>query len=270
MKNTPLRTSLLAALLAAAGAPAPAPLSAPPALDSLRSMAPLPARSAEAPELPPAAGEQLRPGVFDAAPERVFYITPSDVDLSLFPEPPAAGSAEDSADLAEVKRWQAARTAEQCRAAQAQEHASYESFFGSISPFGQYTPKAVSRILDKVKADTSYVDYTLKRRYQRPRPFLRDDSISPCLAKTSGYSYPSGHSTAARVFGLLLSDLAPSGAAQFMAYSDQAALNRVIGGVHHPSDIEAGKKLGDAVYAALKRNSAFRKDLAELKKYLKP
>ena len=39
----------------------------------------------------------------------------------------------------------------------------------------------------------------------------------------------------------------PERAALLLKLGDQAALNRVIGGVHHPSDIAAGKKLGDAI-----------------------
>ena len=55
-----------------------------------------------------------------------------------------------------------------------------------------------------------------------------------------------------------------------MSYAYQGALNRVIGGVHHPSDIAAGKDLGDAIYKALKQNSKFKTDLDTLRRNLKP
>ena len=41
--------------------------------------------------------------------------------------------------------------------------------------------------------------------------------------------------------------------------------DRVIGGVHHPSDITAGRVLGLAVARALLRNPDFQTDLEEVK-----
>ena len=192
------------------------------------------------------------------------------MDVSQVPPAPAAGSAVDNEDLAAVKRWQTERTEAQCEAARAQADATYDEFFDEVSPFGNPAPGTVETIFQKVRTDTGLTVYDQKGRYRRPRPFIRDSAITPCLARESGYSYPSGHSTVARVFGLMLSDLVPASSGTFMAYADQAGLNRVIGGVHYPSDIEAGKILGDAVYKALKQNRAFMTDMDTLRKNLKP
>jgi acid phosphatase (class A) len=50
-----------------------------------------------------------------------------------------------------------------------------------------------------------------------------------------------------RILARVLSRIYPDRAAAFMQRADEIAKNRVLGGVHHPSDIEAGKKLGDLV-----------------------
>lgn len=217
----------------------------------------------------PAEGRDIRE-------DKAWYLPPEQVDLSQVPPPPADGSAADKEDLDAVRRWQAERTAAQCAAAKAQENATYDEFFGEVSPFGNPAPEEVETIFQQVKADAKAAIRVLKELYKRPRPFLRDPDIIPCVDKVivytypTGYSYPSTHSTTARVFGLILSDLVPAEAGKFMAYAGQAALNRVIGGAHHPLDIEAGKKLGDAVYTALKQSPAFGADMDRLRGNLKP
>jgi len=202
--------------------------------------------------------------------DRINYIAPWEVKTSVVQPPPAPGSPEDLGDLAELKRWQAVRTNDQCAAAWLQEDAGYEAFFGAVSPFARPAPDNVAKIFQRVRIDAASVMYLLKRKYQRPRPYLRDINIMPCVEKEDSYAYPSGHSTVARVFGLMLSELRPAQASVFMAYADQAALNRVIGGVHHPTDTAAGKRLGDEVFKALKEDKNFRSDMDLLRRSLRP
>ena len=197
------------------------------------------------------------------------YVTPSQMDLSQFPAFPPIGSAQDTTDLATSHQWQNTRTDAQCAAAKAQANETYDSFFGAVSPFGSPTPAAVQKILQRVGTDVSSVVSTVKDRFQRPRPFVRDSTLTPCLGMVAGYSYPSGHATTSHVFGLLLSSLVPQQSAQFMAYADQAALNRVIGGAHYISDVEAGKRLGDSIYQTMQQNQTFTTDLNSLRAYIK-
>ena len=257
--------------LMAASAILPGRIFAADAIDTLFSYTSFSGLAACSPETPPAAsaGETYPLGVFDVKPDRIYYLLPSQVDMSQVPPAPAAGSAVDKEDLAGVLRWQVERTEAQCAAADAQSGATYDDFFGEISPFENPAPAEVKNIFQKVRADTGGIVYSQKEKYKRPRPFQRDPAITPCIGRESGHSYPSGHSAAARVFGLILSDLVPASASRFMSYADQAALNRVIGGVHHPSDIEAGKNLGDAIYTALKRNQRFNTDMETLRGNLK-
>lgn len=268
MKNR--TTLLLTALFLAALAAAPARVSAGGAEDLFSG--PFSGPSAFSAYTVPVSPAEEAPqaGIFDAPPEKIYYLLPSQVDLSVVPPAPAAGSAVDRADLAALKRWQEERTDAQCAAANAQPDATYDNFFGAISPFGAAAPKEVEKIFFKVRADTGSMVYLQKHKYKRLRPFLRDPALVPCLDREGGYAYPSGHSAVARVFGRILSGLVPRNADKYMSHADQAALNRVIGGVHHPSDTEAGKKLGDAVYKALVQDRAFKADLEILRGNLKP
>ncbi|HAH32108.1 MAG TPA: hypothetical protein DCL44_07330 [Elusimicrobia bacterium] len=250
----------------------PARLFAGATIDGLGFLAPFSGLLCLPAEVPPAAqSEKMYPaGIFDTPSDKVYYLYPWQVDVSQVPPAPTASSAVDNEDLSVVRRWQVERTEAQCVAARAQANATYDEFFSEVSPFGNPAPVEVENIFQKVRIDAGSIVGLQKERYKRPRPFLRDSHITPCLDRESGYAYPSGHSTTARVFGRILSELVPAGSGKFMSYADQAALNRVIGGVHLPLDIEAGKKLGDAIYKALKLNSAFSADMDTLRRNLKP
>lgn len=226
-------------------------------LSSGRGQALLPAPSAAA-----AAGE-LRSS------SKPHYLSLNGLDLRAVPAPPEDGSCEDNEDLRAVFDWQRKRTGAQCAAAQAEMNHSYDVFFGKISPFSSPAPVAVKKFFDNVSKDSVAAHKFLKDTYKRPRPFLRDPRLAPCLPRVQGYSYPSGHAAMARLFALILSDLEPSRRAEFMARADEAALNRVIGGVHHPSDIEAGAKLADTLFSQLKKQGLFMADLNALRPLLR-
>ncbi len=101
--------------------------------------------------------------------------------------------------------------------------------------------------------------------FKRPRPFLRDKAIEPCLGRIGGLAYPSGHAAISRLFALMLADLVPADKKIFFARADAVALDRVIGGVHHPADIKAGKKLAEKLYRAYKKSPVFRSDIETLR-----
>ena len=200
---------------------------------------------------------------------RIYYIAPWEVETSVVPPPPLPGSAGDLRDLAELRRWQAERTGAQCAAARLQEDAGFKAFYGEVSPFAAPVPAEVEKVFWKVKLDTASVIWLLKKKYERPRPYLRATDLEPCVEREDSDAYPSGHSAVAWVFAHILSDLAPAASPEFRAYAGQAALNRVLGGVHHPTDTEAGRLLGAAVYAALKKDREFREDLELLRRSLR-
>ncbi|MGD9642906.1 MAG: phosphatase PAP2 family protein [Elusimicrobiales bacterium] len=197
------------------------------------------------------------------------YLSLDGLDLRAVQAAPADGSYADREDFTVIFDWQNRRTAAQCTAAKAEMSHNYEVFFGRISPFGQPTPPEVKEFFKNVGEDSVAAHKFLKEAYGRERPFVRDPRVKPCLPRVAGLSYPSGHSAMSRLFALILSDLVPARRDEFMAKADESALFRVIGGVHHPSDTEAGKTLADTLYKELKQEPAFVSDLRALKPLLR-
>ena len=186
----------------------------------------------------------------------IHYLLPAQLDIQDFAPAPEPGSEADKADIAKLYEWQNKRTEEQCAKAKAEKGAYFEEFYGDISPF--VSPLPPDAVVDR-----------LKDRFRRKRPFRRDSGLIPCAGKAGGRSYPSGHATISRTFALIIADLAPERRGEFFARADEAALNRVIGGVHHPSDIEAGKQAAAAVYARFLENPSFHADMEALRRHLK-
>lgn len=197
------------------------------------------------------------------------YLDLADLDLRAVAASPEDGSYEDREDFRVILDLQGRRTSAQCAAARAEMSHDFETFFGNISPFGQPTPPEVKEFFKNTAADSVAAHKFLKDVYKRDRPFVRDARVKPCLPRVRGYAYPSGHSTMARLFALILSDLAPARRAEFMAKADESALLRVIGGVHHPTDTAAGKVLADTLYKYLKLRPEFSSEMKALKPLLR-
>ena len=201
-------------------------------------------------------------------PSAPHYLSRGQLQTERVAPPPAPGSAADQADLAALRDWQARRTAAECARAASEARATYEEIFGKLSPFPQPLPEAAAKLFLRVHTEADVAVSWEKDRFQRPRPFKRDPALQPCLGKIGGLAYPSGHATIARLFALILADLQPQRRQEFLARANEAAEDRVIGGVHHPSDIEAGKRLGAALYARFRESPAFDADLEALRRLL--
>lgn len=185
-----------------------------------------------------------------------------------FPPPPLAGSPAYLADFAELHLWQLRRTDAQCAAAQAESSASYERLMGPVSPFPTPLDGEVKVFFAAVGGTAGAATVLLKRRFGRPRPPLTDRTLRPCISLPGGKAYPSGHASVSRLYALVLAELVPARRAEFLARADQAALNRVIGGVHHPSDTAAGKRLADDLHAALRAEPKYRDALERVRRRL--
>ncbi len=175
---------------------------------------------------------------------------------------PAPGSLEEAQDYAALLEFQETRTEEECAIAATEKKATPQNLF--IQPNGPLSKEEaiiLSPILLKAYADAGLNMYMAKEIYKRPRPYLTNKAIEPCIGLESSYAYPSGHTTIARVLAKVLAHVFPDRAADFIKRGDEISLNRVIGGVHFPSDVAAGKKLGDVlaqeIIKDLSRKGAF-------------
>lgn len=85
----------------------------------------------------------------------------------------------------------------------------------------------------------------LKGHFDRARPYqlgpLLGKNIHMFLSDPRTPAYPSGHAFEAYLFALILGDEYPRYAPEFLALADTVGATRIIGGVHYPSDITAGR-----------------------------
>jgi len=97
-----------------------------------------------------------------------------------------------------------------------------------------------------------------KKHWSRLRPYLTHPDLTPCIKKESSFSYPSGHSALSHYYMHILEVLLPNKKAAIDARADQIAYDRLVGGVHYPSDIRDGKLLGDEIYDYVSQQSGFK------------
>jgi len=192
-------------------------------------------------------------------------LTPSAIK-TLLGDFPKAGSMEEKKDYETILKYQDTRSSDECALADAENSATLKSIFGGAN--GPLTDAEASKLeagLLKYYAEAGANIWLAKRTYKRPRPYDANPEIKPCIELETSYAYPSGHTTFARVFAHLLSAIYPERTKAFFEKADLSAEYRVLGGVHHPSDIVSGKKLADALFELMKKEKDFRKDIQSLR-----
>jgi acid phosphatase (class A) len=132
---------------------------------------------------------------------------------------------------------------------------------------------AATRLLQKAVRDLSRPVEAAKSAFRRDRPYVGAADTRTCDPRTLGsvggstggvlsYAYPSGHAAQGRLVADVLAAALPDRAVALAAWGDRLGDNRVVCRVHWPSDVAAGRRLGDAMYRALQADPVFRADLA--------
>lgn len=178
---------------------------------------------------------------------------------ALLPAPPAAGSLAARVDLEAVQQAQAWRTPEQIAWAQLVAKDDVFHHAKIVGPwFTAEKAPHTAAFFKALAVDVGAVDAASKQPFLRPRPYTIDPSIQPCVTLPKSTSYPSGSAMQAFVWAELLADLLPEKREALLARAHRAAWGRVIGGVHFPSDVVAGRLLAAAFLAECRKNPAFR------------
>jgi hypothetical protein len=129
----------------------------------------------------------------------------------------------------------------------------------------------LAKILARVGTDASNAAAGAKNLYKRTRPFLHNPG-NICIERSDGlvksFDYPSGHSSASWVEGLVLAELAPARATQVLQRARGYGESRIVCGVHNWSAVEGGRTNGASVFAALHASSEFRADMAKAREEL--
>ena len=189
---------------------------------------------------------------------RAWNMTPAQIVAERPPPPPSTGSQQMKDETTEVKR-----TVEHLTSAQLAIAQKWNDGAGTYSPPGHWNDVALEYVRDakmsEVRAarvfallnmamhDAGVGCWESKYHYFNPRPSQMDPSIKTQIGIPNFPSYTSGHSTFSAAASAILSYLFPSGATSFAAMRDEAGISRLYGGIHYPSDIEAGKLHGGRI-----------------------
>jgi len=130
----------------------------------------------------------------------------------------------------------------------------------SSAQFSEVRAARALALLNMAMHDAAVGCWDAKYTYYNPRPSQLDPSIKTVIGLPNFPSYTSGHSTFSAAAAEVLSYLFPSGAADFEAMKEEAAISRLYGGIHYRSDIEVGKdhgkRIGDYTVRFAKQDGA--------------
>lgn len=179
--------------------------------------------------------------------------------------PPSLGSKAEVKDYEALLAAQEERTEEDCELSKAQRFPTFRLLYGKSELLNSTEFRRVEPLLERVTKLSSRVAGYFKSKFLRPRPYTTHPDIVPCVDKPSGdKSYPSSHATMAAADGCVLVALFPDRAKEILDYAGYLAQLRVRVGVHHPSDVAAGQKLGRDICQYLLKDDEFKAELARI------
>ena len=122
----------------------------------------------------------------------------------------------------------------------------------------------------RVFNDSRILVLTSKDVWDRPRPYVVSAQVETIgeRPKAPG-SYPSGHAIFGYLSAILLANMVPEKAAALYERGHQYGANRVIAGVHFPTDLEAGRAAATVIAAGLMQNPQFQSEFESAKAELR-
>lgn len=198
------------------------------------------------------------------------YALAGTIELArLLPPPPAVGTPAGNADLDAVLATQRARSAADAAAAQADAEATVFRFADVLGEgFSAEKLPLTAQLFGRLTKSIGPVVNPAKDHWNRARPFVASSAVEP-LSRPDGATYPSGHGALARLYAIVLADLVPSRREAIFTRADRFAWNRVVNGVHYPTDVTAGAIAGTLIAQRLLADAAFRDDFARAQRELR-
>jgi acid phosphatase (class A) len=217
-----------------------------------------------------AAAIALATGATSALAQDGTYLNPDQIELSkLLAPPPALGSLKQKADLAHVLKVERERTPEQVERAKGDLTHSVFRFADVLGPsFNEANLPKTAALFKAAGVDAGLVTKPGKMYFNRPRPFVTSSEVHPTVPtgrQSYYYSYPSGHATFGYMAAILLAQMVPEKSAEIFARGREYGQNRVVDGVHYPTDIEAGRIDGTLIAESLMQSPKFQSDFAAAK-----
>jgi hypothetical protein len=191
---------------------------------------------------------------------KTWMLTPTDIVNVRPGSPPSTSSAQMQDELKAVKSAVSNITRDQLATVY-----KWNDGVNTVTPPGHWNAIAVPYVskaqFSEVRAartfallnmalhDSAIGCWDTKFTYFNPRPSQLDPSIKTLIGLPNFPSYISGHSDFSAAAADVLSYLFPDAASYFNAQRDEAAMSRLYGGIHYPSDIKygliQGQQIGD-------------------------
>ena len=186
---------------------------------------------------------------------------------ALVTAPPAEDSIAAQGEYELARALDAARTPEQVALAK-----HYEKFdeCSLLAPVlgdwctAQNLPRTHA-IFQQVHRETRPTIEAAKAAYNRPRPYVHNPALQPAVDRPATTSYPSGHAYSASCIAAVLAAVFPEHAADWEKQAALVRWSRLVGGAHYPSDVIAGKVLGEAVARVLLKSPKLQQAIAEIR-----
>jgi hypothetical protein len=176
------------------------------------------------------------------------------------PPPPACGSPEFNAALAEVRQISDTRTPEQDANAR-----FWDFSVGTYTPPGYWNEEAarlavkyrrteresahIFALMNMVSFDAIVASHEAKFFYWLLRPRMADPLITLSIPLPNFPSYPANHAAVSGGMARVLAHMFPAEKTRLDMLAEEAALSRVLGGIHYRFDGEAGLVLGRQIAA---------------------
>jgi acid phosphatase (class A) len=193
-----------------------------------------------------------------------YYISPPETDLvHILAPPPTPDSPAGKADLQAVLAAVNARTEAGIKQAQEDDKRTVFRFADVMGPnFRTENLPLTTQLFKHVYEDGNAATLAAKNLFKRMRPFVVDPEIKIIVDQPPDFSYPSNHSTFGNEAGILLADMVPENAVAIFARAADYAHNRVVAGVHFPTDVEGGRIAASVIDNTLLHNPRFAADYA--------
>ena len=105
----------------------------------------------------------------------------------------------------------------------------------------------------ELMGESAKIITNIKDSFNRIRPFELDKKLNTLPSKTNTTrSYPSGHSTQARLVARIVARDNKKHEIELLKAGDECGMGRIKAGFHYLSDHEAGKLLGEKLFAFVK------------------
>jgi acid phosphatase (class A) len=119
----------------------------------------------------------------------------------------------------------------------------------------------LSRLLQGVMQDMRIMEFTIKYKQLRARPYHLDPSMR-AMARMGSPSFASGHTLWAFLQAFTWSEVVPDKHNEFIALAEEIRRSREIMGIHYPSDNEASRQVAYKMFQTFFSNPSFKQDLA--------